>query len=239
MRHMILAALCMWSCIMTVTPLLTEEQIGRATNYIQQHLTKDFNYQYSYFVKFTEEECNRGLTYDILHKALKGENADTIYQQVDDYHIYEGKRMVVSSYDTFEKSNKKHTLHPEYRLLNPDFHSPISRLLTDGLFAGCSIFYTFFSPCTSKCSLPDGNYNIIDKLSTIVGLPKDRVFIFKQVYQRDTKQPSMVVWDSWKSLNNYIRLLRCSENNCVQCFKNDIPQYHCYTGSQQSKTLDF
>ncbi|XP_056418955.1 uncharacterized protein LOC130360489 [Hyla sarda] len=230
MRHMILAALCIWSCIMTVTPLLTEEKVARVTDYIQQHFTKDFNYQYSYFVKFTEDECIRGLTNDVLQEALGGEDASAMYHKVDAHLIYKGKRMVVTSHLRYKKSHKKHNLQAEYRLLESELISPISTLLTDGLFAGCSIFYSFYSPCTTKCSLPDGNYNIIDQLDTINGLPKDRAFVFGKALWYDAERPSKSrqVWDSWRSLNSHTPLFRCAANNCVQCFKNGVHQNHCY-----------
>ncbi|XP_056407740.1 uncharacterized protein LOC130303243 [Hyla sarda] len=233
MRHMILAALCIWSCILTVTPLLTEEQVGRANNLINQRFTSRFTYQYAYFVKFTKDECNRGLTYEVLQEALKGEDAVKIYDKVSNYGIYEGQRMVVSSY----LEQEKFVIHAEYRLLDPNFNSPITRLLSHQPTAGCAIFFSWDSPCVSKCLLHKGNYNIIDKLRTVNALPVDRVFAFGKVFWQDKERPKEEVWASWRSLDQYIGLMRCDANNCIHCFINGVQEDRCYNDKSYERLL--
>ncbi|XP_069584614.1 uncharacterized protein [Ranitomeya imitator] len=226
MGHAILAALCLWSCILTVTPALNEEQVGRATAYIHQHFTRQFTYEFAYFVKFDQQECNRGLTTQDLQNALREENKDVMFREVDAFRIYEGKRMVACSYQTYKKRNQEYSIHAEYRLLDGATNSPISRLMFKDPFGSCGILYSRYSPCVSKCLLPSGTYNIIDKMSTSI-LPQDKVFAFAEVFHHD-KGKEQEVWNSWRTLNGNIHLYRCTGNNCLQCFKNGVQQNQCY-----------
>ncbi|KAM4042624.1 uncharacterized protein ACNLHF_013210 [Anomaloglossus baeobatrachus] len=222
----VLAALCLCSCILTVTPLLNEEQVGRATAYIQQHFTKDFDYEFAYFVKFTEDECNRGLTTQVLQTALKDEDAAVMFREVDAFRIYRGHRMVACSYQKYKKGNKEYSIHAEYRLLDGATNSPISALMFEAPLASCGILYSWYSPCVSKCLLPSGTYNIINKMSTVI-LPQDKVFAFAEVFHEDIGHEQQV-WQSWGTLNSYIPLYRCIGNNCRQCFINGVQQNQCY-----------
>ncbi|XP_044147306.1 uncharacterized protein LOC122935597 [Bufo gargarizans] len=221
MGPILLAALCLWSCALTVTPLLNEEQVRRANNYIQQQFAKDFNYQYAYFVRFTADECNRGLTNQVLREALKNEDADDLYQKVNNYGIYEGNRMVAASF----LEHEHYTDHSEYRLLTPDNNSPIRKLLGKEPVVGCAIFYSLNSPCITKCIRPNGNYNIINLLQSVTNIPQDKVFAFGKVFRYDAGNPE--TWTSWRTLNDYMPLYRCNGNNCIHCFKNGVQQNNC------------
>ncbi|XP_040282978.1 uncharacterized protein LOC120997106 isoform X2 [Bufo bufo] len=221
MGHILLAALCLWSCALTVTSILNEEQVGRANNYIQQQFAKNFNYQYAYFVKFTADECNRGLTNQVLREALQRENSNNLVQTVNNYGIYEGNRMVAASY----LKQGSYTEHSEYRLLTPENSSPISRLLQREPVAGCAIFYSLNSPCITKCIRPNGKYNIINLLQSVTNVPQDKVFAFRQVFWYDADKPQ--TWASWRTLNNYMPLYRCNGNNCIRCFTNGVQQNNC------------
>ncbi|KAM3932452.1 uncharacterized protein RB166_005526 [Leptodactylus fuscus] len=229
MRPAILSALCLWSCVLTVTSL-NQEHVGRVTSYFEKNIFKGSGDQYAYFVKFTEGECNKGLKTQDIKNAMEDDKSanirDTIFNK--DKEIYQGSRTVAATYVKV----KKFDIHSESRLLNPlpnSKESPISNLLKMDPPAGCVVFFSLNSPCVQTCTDPKGKYNIIDKLNK-VKLPKskNRAFAYTKVFEKDKKKPEADVWKNWEALNAKMTLLRCSGNNCIQCFNNGDQDEKCF-----------
>lgn len=223
----VLTALCLWSCVLTVTPL-NQVQVGRITNYIEQNIFMGLSDQYAYFVKFTVEECNKDLQTQDLDTALNVDKSAGIRGKVVNKEIYEGNRMVAASYVKM----KKYDIHSESRLLNNlpgSTKSPISKLLETTPAAGCVVFFSLNSPCVQTCTDPEGKYNIIDKLNK-VNLPESnsRAFAYTKVFDKDKKKPEDEVWKNWGALNAKMTLLRCSGNNCIKCINNGVRDNKCY-----------
>ncbi|XP_066445236.1 uncharacterized protein [Eleutherodactylus coqui] len=223
----LLIALCLWSQVLTVTPL-NQEQVGRVTNYIEQNIFQDLQDQYAYFVKFNEEECNKGLQTSDINAALQTDKSAGIRGKVVKKEIYEGNRMVAATYI----KTKKYDIHAESRLLNslPDStESPISKLLNKPPTAGCVVFFSLNSPCVQTCTDPVGKYNIIDKLNRVnLPGPDSRAFAYTKVFAKDKQKPEDEVWKNWGALNAKMTLLRCSGNNCIKCFNNGVKDEKCY-----------
>ncbi|XP_075194991.1 uncharacterized protein LOC142295784 isoform X2 [Anomaloglossus baeobatrachus] len=223
----ILTVLCLWSCVLTVTPLNTQE-FARATDYIERNIFNDMTRQYAYFVKFNEDECNKGLQSQDIANALTVDVAAGIRATVMKREIYHGDRMVAAC---AIKQGKRYK-HSEYRLLNipaGSTESPISSLLKKDPAAGCVVFYSLNSPCVEFCTDPDGPYNIIDKLNQ-VNLPpyNSRAFAYTKVFDTDKERPRADVWKNWKALNAKMQLIRCTGNNCIQCLDNsDVKNEQC------------
>ncbi|XP_069830237.1 uncharacterized protein [Dendropsophus ebraccatus] len=227
MGPVLLAALCLWSCVLTATPL-SPEQVGKITNYIEQNIFRGLQEQYAYFVKFTDQECNKDLQTGDFDEALNVEKSAGIPDKVVKKEIYIGNRMVAASY----KKEKRYEVHAESRLLNPlsdTGKSPISTLLEKNPAAGCVVFFSLNSPCVQTCTDPKGKYNIIDKLNR-VNLPGNRVFAYTKVFEKDKKRPENEVWKNWGELDAKMSLLRCSGNNCIKCFNNGAKDEKCYKG---------
>ncbi|XP_069584613.1 uncharacterized protein [Ranitomeya imitator] len=227
MGRAVLTALCLWSCVLAVTPL-NQEEVGRVVDYIEENIFRDLEMQYAYFVKFTDDECNNGLQTQDIDKALKVDVSAGIRGKVEKKEIYQGNQMVAAS---FEK-NKKFDIHAESRLLNTlpgSTESPISNLLKKTPAAGCVVFFSLNSPCVQTCTDPKGKYNIIDKLNK-VNLPgsNSRAFAYTKVFEKDKKKPEEEVWKNWEALNAKIHLYRRSGNNCIKCFNNGVRDKKCY-----------
>ncbi|XP_077149223.1 uncharacterized protein LOC143810241 [Ranitomeya variabilis] len=227
MGRAILTALCLWSCVLAVTPL-NQEEVGRVTDYIEKNIFKGLEMQYAYFVKFADNECNKGLQTQDIDKALKVDVSAGIRGKVEKKEIYQGNQMVAAS---FEK-NKKFDIHAESRLLNTlpgSTESPISKLLKKTPAAGCVVFFSLNSPCVQTCTDPKGKYNIIDKLNK-VNFPgsNSRAFAYTKVFEKDKKKPEEEVWKNWEALDAKIHLHRCSGNNCIKCFNNGVRDKKCY-----------
>ncbi|XP_075719905.1 uncharacterized protein LOC142760601 [Rhinoderma darwinii] len=228
MRPAILTVLCLWSCVLAVTPL-SQEQVGRITNYIEQNIFKSSQKQYAYFVKFTVTECNKDLQTKDFNEILKidkdaGIPGKVFNKDEKKKEIYEGNRMVAAS---FIKEGT-YDIHSEFRLLTPDSTSPIIKLLAKSPPAGCVVFFSLSSPCVKTCTNPKGRYNIIDKLNK-VKLPesKNRAFAYTKVFIHDKKRPEADVWNNWGELDKKMTLLRCSGNNCIKCFNNGVKDGKC------------
>ncbi|XP_066450506.1 uncharacterized protein [Eleutherodactylus coqui] len=225
----LLIALCLWSQVLTVTPL-NQEQVGRVTNYIEQTIFKGLQDQYAYFVKFTAKECNKdkGLQTSDIKAALRKDKSAGIRDKVVNKEIYQGDRMVAASYTKNETCN----VHSEYRLLtslSDSTGSPISRLLNITPTAGCVVFFSLNSPCVQTCTRPGGKYNIIDLLNTVnLPGPDSRAFAYTKVFFWDKQKPEYEVWRNWGTLNAKMTLLRCSENNCIKCFNNGVKDKKCF-----------
>ncbi|XP_044147277.1 uncharacterized protein LOC122935579 [Bufo gargarizans] len=219
----ILTALCLWSCVLTVTPI-SQEQVGRITNYIEQNIFQGLQDQYAYFVKFTDEECNKDLQTKDFDVILKDDKSTGIREKVVNKEIYNGIRMVAASYIKM----KKYDIHSESRLLNPDpEYSPISKLLEGTSANDCVVFFSLNSPCVQTCTDPKGKYNIIDKLNKH-NLPTSRAFAYTKVFEKDKNKPEDEVWKNWGVLDGKMTLLRCSGNNCIKCFNNGVKDEACY-----------
>ncbi|KAG9466448.1 hypothetical protein GDO78_016618 [Eleutherodactylus coqui] len=230
MRHTILTLLCLWSCILQVTPL-TEEHVGRATYYFDQQIFRNQWAQYAYFVKFTGEECSGGLQLNVLQQVMGNINAADVLRTVRSGEIYEGTRMVAAApKDIVLPNGNVGTEHSEFRLLNPDNNSPISRLLASAPAAGCVIFYSLNSPCVNTCTAPYGRYNIIDKLNhhRLPNNIQDKAFSFRNVFRYDQDRDAEIVWRNWNNLNNVMNLYRCPGNNCMKCVVNGVRNNNCF-----------
>ncbi|KAM4042625.1 uncharacterized protein ACNLHF_013212 [Anomaloglossus baeobatrachus] len=223
----ILTVLCLWSCVIIVTPL-NQEEVGRATHYIETNIFKGLQDQYAYFVKFNEDECNKGLQTQDIEKALIADVAAGIPDTVEKKEIYQGDQMVAASY----VKEKNYDIHAESRLLNAlpgSTESPISNLLNENPKAGCVVFYSLNSPCVQTCTDLKGKYNIIDKLNKVnLPEPNSRAFAYTKVFDKDKKRPEEDVWINWKALDAKIKLLRCSGDECIQCLVNGVRDEKCY-----------
>ncbi|XP_063786128.1 uncharacterized protein LOC134934684 [Pseudophryne corroboree] len=208
--------LFLWTSVMTGT-CLEDIQINRATIYVRKHITRDVNNQHAYVVKFSEEQCKQLNNGDIA-AALKKDSSQKVNNAFHRQEIYQGTNMVFASFqDIIDNNRKKKRLHAEYRLLYPDATglSPVQKLLNTAPSAGCVIFYTYLSPCTNTCTLPNGPLNIVDRLP-VFEHNNDRSFVFNCVYNRE--QSKDTVCEALDRIDKLIPVYRCSKKSCLKCF---------------------
>lgn len=87
------------------------------------------------------------------------------------------------------------------------------------------VFYTFNSPCGTKCANPGHRFNILRDLKNMLPSWKKRAFVFTKVFQPRDPEFKIKRADTIKALKElgkaigYNIVLRCPENkNCIKCF---------------------
>jgi len=109
-------------------------------------------------------------------------------------------------------------MHSESLLLNPVDNSPMSKLLNKRK-DGCSVFYTFESPCVQTCLDAEGPHNIINALEKWKKHDGIKAFVFKNFWKFDTKKKDTKdLQTEFKQIAAHVPLFRCvSENECYAC----------------------
>ncbi|XDV32786.1 hypothetical protein PO909_003509, partial [Leuciscus waleckii] len=106
-------------------------------------------------------------------------------------------------------------MHSEFLLLNPPNNSPMSKLLKKRKEDGCSVFYTFNSPCVNTCLNAIGRHNILDALENWKQHDGIKAFVFRNFWRYDTDKD---LQDDFKQIVAHVPLFRCeSENECYAC----------------------
>ncbi len=105
-------------------------------------------------------------------------------------------------------------MHSESLLLNPADNSPMTKLLNKEK-DGCSVFYTFESPCVDTCLDATGKHSIIDALKNWKDHDGIKAFVFKNFWKFDTEKDLQT---KFKQIVAHVPLYRCvSETQCYAC----------------------
>jgi len=106
--------------------------------------------------------------------------------------------------------------HAEHFLLYPVGNSPMDKLLAKADQNSCIVFYSYNSPCVTKCIQSEDN--ILPGLSNWKNIRKEamNVFVFEKIWQKDTWRKDME--KDLLQINAEIPLYRCDINdNGMQC----------------------
>ncbi|CAI9596657.1 unnamed protein product [Staurois parvus] len=219
MGRAILTLLCLWSFIVTVTPL-TDTQVFRATEYIYSKFKLAGAKQHAYVALFSQVECDSLSSNNNNLQILKNEDAKQITEALKrDENIYQGSQLVLATF----KRETGYDIHSEYRLLDATSSngiSPIQQLVNTNQNAACAIFYTLNSPCVGKCANPDNARNIINKLSVFNKFNK--AFVYSKLYVKDVRDKGKDdIWDGLTQVNGKMDVYRCSNSGCLKCFEKE------------------
>ncbi|XP_040204131.1 uncharacterized protein LOC120936087 [Rana temporaria] len=227
MARIILTLLCLWSCIVTVTPL-TEDQVKRATDYIRKHFNPNEANQYAYAVVFSKQDLLslNGEKPKILPNEIPNEIANAVR---DDKVTYTGRQMVLARAKD-GKTNKK--IHSEYRLLFPPTGSsvsPVQDIVNKNPSPASAIFYTLNSPCVERCVKPDDQRNIIEKLEVFKKYNNNinninKAFVYNKLYSLNVSKIDEI-WDGLMRINAHMDVYRCFDGKCLRCFDTSKNTY--------------
>ncbi|KAM5165031.1 uncharacterized protein ACMZJ9_007441 [Mantella aurantiaca] len=219
----ILTLLCLWSCIMAVTPL-THQQVHKATQYIKTTFNLAETRQYAYVAVFTQQECDSLSSENIDLKILQRENAGEIADALNhDENIYEGNQMVLATFRVMP--GNQHSIHSEYRLLHSpgNKNSPVHLLLNKNPKAACVLFYSLNSPCVGVCTNLQNVNNIIGELPVFdIFNNNNKAFVYSKLYTGDIVSNKITKEDIWAGLakiNNKMEVFHCFDRQCYKCFE--------------------
>ncbi|KAK3520533.1 hypothetical protein QTP70_025028 [Hemibagrus guttatus] len=107
--------------------------------------------------------------------------------------------------------------HAEHILLYPLGNSPMNKLLAKTDQNSCIVFYSYNSPCVTKCI--ESADNILDGLSDWKNIRKDamNVFVFEKIWQKDAWRKDMA--KDLMKIQDQVPLYRCNNTNEMECQK--------------------
>ncbi|CAM4550279.1 unnamed protein product [Leuciscus chuanchicus] len=165
--------------------------------------------QYATAINVPKDQCQQNFnlnTFLTQEKAVNVKNAITDETNA----LYQGEELIAAG----TKKQKKYNMHSESLLLNPADISPMSNLLNKRK-DGCSVFYTFESPCVNTCLNLSSSHNIINALEKWKEHDGIKAFVFKDFWKFDIKKDLQT---AFKQIVAHVPLFRCvSENECYAC----------------------
>ncbi len=165
---------------------------------------------------------------------LTQENALNVKNAITDETnaLYQGAQLIAAG----TRKMKRYNIHSESLLLNPAENSPMTKLLNKEKY-GCSVFYTFDSPCVDTCLDATGKHSIIDALKNWKEHDGIKAFVFKNFWKFDTEKDLQT---KFKQIVAHVPLYRCvSENQCYACNgeENTPIDAHCLPPKQKNAEL--
>ncbi|XP_065138289.1 uncharacterized protein [Paramisgurnus dabryanus] len=112
---------------------------------------------------------------------------------------------------------KSDKIHAEYVLLYPVGNSLMDKLLEKAKENNCVVFYTYNSPCVTKCI--SGEKNIIEGLSNWKNKRSQgiNVFVFRTVWHKDAWRKDLS--EEFKKIDAIVPLYQCYGAERINCFK--------------------
>lgn len=172
--------------------------------------------QYAVAINVPKEQCQQNFN-PTTGNFLTQENAKNVKNAISDdtNALYQGAELIAAGTRKVVISKKKqYNMHSESLLLNPADNSPMTNLLNKTK-DGCSVFYTFESPCVDTCLDATGSHSIIKALENWKNHDGIKAFVFKNFWKFDTEKDLQT---KFKQIVANVPLYRCvSENECYAC----------------------
>ncbi|KAK3531551.1 hypothetical protein QTP70_024936 [Hemibagrus guttatus] len=123
-----------------------------------------------------------------------------------------------------KRKNSKINIHSESLLLRISDPSPMQNLLNKRK-DGCTVFYTYNSPCVQSCSTPNKPYSIIPALEMFNRHQGPKAFVFSQIFKHDVGKAQ---WEeNIREIEKRIPVYRCNNTACFRCIKDDQVVSEC------------
>ncbi|RXN36322.1 paired box Pax-3 [Labeo rohita] len=172
--------------------------------------------QYAVAISVEKDKCQQNFS-PAQNNFLTQEDATNVKNAITDETnvLYQGEELIAAGTRKVVISKKKqYNMHSESLLLNPADNSPMTKLLNKRK-DGCSIFYTFKSPCVDSCLNETRNHNILNALKNWKEHDGIKAFVFKDIWKFDTKKDLQT---KFKQIVAHVPLYRClSKNECYAC----------------------
>ncbi|XP_050958180.1 uncharacterized protein LOC127159373 [Labeo rohita] len=192
------------------------ETLARIINFFEENYKRvdedGHSRQYATAINVPMHQCQQNFS-PARNNFLTQENATNVKNAINDETngLYQGTELIAAGL----KKRKNHYLHSESLLLNPAGNSPMTRLLNTRN-DGCTVFYTFESPCVDSCLNAARNHNIINALENWKGHSGIKAFVFKNIWKFDIKKRDLNT--KFRQIAARIPLYRCvTANQCYAC----------------------
>uniref|UniRef100_A0A673JJM4 Uncharacterized LOC107722259 n=1 Tax=Sinocyclocheilus rhinocerous TaxID=307959 RepID=A0A673JJM4_9TELE len=171
--------------------------------------------QYAVAINVPKHQCQQNFNL-AQNNFLTQENAMNVKNAITDETIalYQGAELIAAG----TRKKKGYYMHSESLLLNPAANSPMTKLLNKRK-DGCSVFFTFESPCVNTCLDETGKHSILKALENWKEHSGIKAFVFKSFWKFDTEKDPQT---KYKQIVAHVPLYRCvsenqSESECYAC----------------------
>ncbi|KAF4081634.1 hypothetical protein AMELA_G00163310 [Ameiurus melas] len=171
--------------------------------------------QYAVAINVPKNQCQQNFKPNV-DNFLTQEKAEKVKTDIKDEKnaLYQGKELIAAGTRKVVNKSNQFNIHSESLLLNPPDTSPMTNLLNKRK-DGCSVFYTFESPCVQSCLNLTRDHNIIKGLEKWKEHNGIKAFVFKNFWKFDKKEDLQT---KFKQIVANVPLYRCeSENECYAC----------------------
>uniref|UniRef100_A0A9J8CRJ7 Uncharacterized protein n=1 Tax=Cyprinus carpio carpio TaxID=630221 RepID=A0A9J8CRJ7_CYPCA len=169
--------------------------------------------QYAVAINVPKDQCQQNFNpAQNNFLRISQENAMNVKNAITDETnaLYQGTELIAAG----TRKKKKYNMHSESLLLNPADNSPMTKLLNRRR-DGCSVFYTFESPCVNTCLDENGSHSILKALENWKEHSGIKAFVFKNFWKYDTEKDPQT---EFKQIVAHVPLYRCeSETQCYAC----------------------
>ncbi|KTF82307.1 hypothetical protein cypCar_00028222 [Cyprinus carpio] len=171
--------------------------------------------QYATAINVPKRQCQKNFS-PAQNNFLTQEDAVNVRNALSDdtKALYQGAELIAAGTKKVVNKNKKYNMHSESLLLNPADSSAMTKLLNKRK-DGCSVFYTFESPCVDSCLNATRDHNILKGLENWKKHRGIKAFVFKNIWKRDLEKNLQTIF---KQIVAHVPLYRCvSEKQCYAC----------------------
>uniref|UniRef100_A0A672NGT9 Uncharacterized protein n=1 Tax=Sinocyclocheilus grahami TaxID=75366 RepID=A0A672NGT9_SINGR len=163
--------------------------------------------QYATAINVPKDQCQQNFN-PSQNNFLTQEDAVNVKNAITDdtKALYQGAELIAAGTKKVVISKKKqYNMHSESLLLNPADNSPMTKLLNKRK-DGCSVFYTFESPCLDTCLDATGSHSILKALENWKEHDGIKAFVFKNFWKFDTNKDLQT---KFKQIVAHVPLYRC------------------------------
>uniref|UniRef100_A0A8C2D6N1 Uncharacterized protein n=1 Tax=Cyprinus carpio TaxID=7962 RepID=A0A8C2D6N1_CYPCA len=193
--------------------------LARIINFVEKNYKRVDNKdghprQYAVAINVPKDQCQQNFNpAPDNFLRISQENAMDVQKAFADETnaLYQGAELIAAG----TRKKKKYNMHSESLLLNPADNSPMTNLLNRRR-DGCSVFYTFESPCVNTCLDENGKHSILKALENWKEHSGIKAFVFKNFWKFDPKKEDLQT--KFKQIVAHVPLYRCvSETQCYAC----------------------
>ncbi|KAK9961829.1 hypothetical protein ABG768_007229 [Culter alburnus] len=206
--------LCVQSIQADVNPAALAKMIQYFDDNVQPKTKPDV--QYAIAITVPQAQCTQ-----------EGSDIQTVFSREDAQNVRNilnnGEKCVLctpSQNVIAARPTQKPREHAEHFLLYPIGNSPMDKLLALADQNSCIVFYSYNSPCVTRCIQSDDN--ILNGLENWKNIRKEamNVFVFEKIWQKDEWRKDME--KDLLKIHAQVPLYRCDINNNVMECQNCV-----------------
>ncbi|KAM3624023.1 uncharacterized protein V6R79_018180 [Siganus canaliculatus] len=162
-----------------------------------------------------------------LETAFKKDLCATVRDKISKDEIYQGINVVAAKF----KKAGAYTDHAEARVLDK------IRPLADSSKGHFLVFYSYLSPCGSKCTNKSNRNNILDKVNQIITKWKNYAFVFSKVFDK-TRNGTVINRHELVEALKQLGESKIGQKNIFRCYKPKTAGFLCIRCFRDGKLSD-